>query len=59
MATYEPNLIDFTELFDDSLDGQEINKEILAANDIPASTVNTPQIKLEAPAFPSNIDDNI
>lgn len=44
------NLIDFNELFDDSIDGSDINE--LTETDL-SSTVNTPLLVKTEPIFPS------
>jgi hypothetical protein len=42
---------DFTELFDDTIDGD--NATTAATNEVASSTVNTPQIIKEEPVFPT------
>lgn len=54
LTAYEPNseLIDFNELFDDSVDAQSTTPPPDLAKE-PVSTVSTPQVvAMNAPAFP-------
>ncbi|CAG9855498.1 unnamed protein product [Phyllotreta striolata] len=53
LATYGTNLIDFNELFDDSLDGQETVPSKDLQTQISNSTINTPMVVKEQPVFPS------
>lgn len=57
LTTYEPNndLIDFNELFDDTIDDQNSTPPPDMPND--SSTVNTPQVvRIDAPEFPVGND---
>ncbi|CAG9817018.1 unnamed protein product [Phaedon cochleariae] len=52
LATCEGNLIDFNELFDDSLDGQDAADAEAAENNF-SSSINTPLIVKSEPIFPT------
>lgn len=52
LATCGNNLIDFNELFDDSIDGQDTTVPTTTTLD-PSSTVNTPLVVKSEPLFPT------
>ncbi|GJQ65202.1 putative sequence-specific DNA binding protein [Trypoxylus dichotomus] len=51
LATYTTGLIDFSQLFDDTSDPQDIQQECVTKEE-PASSINTPQISNDVPLFP-------